>query len=269
MPNQFVLGFKELVGLLRRRRVAVGRPLENEHHNPESGDTLQLTSKGLLVWRRADNFTAFTNGERTWANGPHGIEDRLNCERFPWELPPVPPPVACFWKSPNCWQGRLFGPPVAIVIHTEGGSGEGTEATFMNPRTQVSAHYGVGLGGHIDQFVELGDTAWANGILEPGNRWGEVYDGPWNGWQENPNHWTVSVETEDLGNPFQVVTDDQYRAVRAVCRLAVEVYPTIRWLLRHADISPRTRPHCPGDRWVGSGRFADLARDLGLATLHP
>jgi lipoprotein-anchoring transpeptidase ErfK/SrfK len=50
----------------------------------------------LLVWRKADNFTAFTNGATTWVNGPQGIQARPNGQRFPWEanpsgLPLVPP----------------------------------------------------------------------------------------------------------------------------------------------------------------------------------
>jgi len=33
----------------------------------------------------AYNVTAFTDGYRTWVNGPFGIEERLNSQRFPWE----------------------------------------------------------------------------------------------------------------------------------------------------------------------------------------
>ena len=36
-------------------------------------------------WRKADNRTAFTDGYRTWINGPNGLVDRLNSARFPWE----------------------------------------------------------------------------------------------------------------------------------------------------------------------------------------
>ena len=38
-----------------------------EYHNPYNGDGLQQTSNGLLVWRKADNFTAFTDGFWTCA----------------------------------------------------------------------------------------------------------------------------------------------------------------------------------------------------------
>ena len=59
--------------------------MENEHHNPENGDGLQRTTTGLMVWRKADNWTAFTNGSRTWVNGPFGVMERANTERFDWE----------------------------------------------------------------------------------------------------------------------------------------------------------------------------------------
>jgi hypothetical protein len=43
----------------------------------------------LLVWRKADNWTAFTDGYRTWLNGPQGLQQRLNTELFPWEAAPA------------------------------------------------------------------------------------------------------------------------------------------------------------------------------------
>lgn len=259
----FQLGFKALAEQIPD---IVGEPLEEEHYSPE-GDSLQATTKGLLVWRKSDNYTAFTNGDRTWVSGPNGIEERGNTERLDWESnPEAPSPVMEIWTSPNHWDGRPYGSPIAIVIHTEAGFEAGAEAVFMNPNCQTSAHYGISLDGHIDQFVQLGDRAWANGILEPGNGWGHVYDGP-GGFAANPNHYTVSVETEDKRDPAQVVTDSQYLSVHAVCRLAIATYPSIKWLLRHGDISPRSRPNCPGPRWVESGRFAQLASDLRLRTL--
>jgi hypothetical protein len=84
---QFVLGFKILHDLIP---AITGDCLTNETHNPTNGDGLQLTTRGLLVWRKADNFTAFTDGHQTWVNGPFGLQTRLNTARFPWE-PDVAP----------------------------------------------------------------------------------------------------------------------------------------------------------------------------------
>jgi len=79
---QFELGFAALEKLIP---TPVGACLEDENHNPVNGDGLQHTQGGLMVWRKADNWTAFTDGYHTWINGPNGLQERLNDELFPWE----------------------------------------------------------------------------------------------------------------------------------------------------------------------------------------
>src|SRR5688572_9818409 len=51
----------------------IGDCLENERADPASGDTVQRTTRGLLVWRKADGLVAFTDGHRTWVRGPDGL----------------------------------------------------------------------------------------------------------------------------------------------------------------------------------------------------
>ena len=84
---RFVLGFQTLRDLIGHE--IVGECLENEHYEA-NGDSLQQTTGGLLVWRKADNWTAFTDGYRTWINGPNGLVQRLNTERFEWEADYAP-----------------------------------------------------------------------------------------------------------------------------------------------------------------------------------
>ena len=79
---QFVLGFNTLRDIVGHD--IVGECLEDEHYEV-NGDSLQQTTGGLLVWRKADNWTAFTDGYRTWINGPNGLQERLNTQRFAWE----------------------------------------------------------------------------------------------------------------------------------------------------------------------------------------
>jgi len=55
---------------------------------------VQRTTRGLLVWRKADGAIAFTNGSRTWVAGADGVQQRRNDERFPWEAPAVNAAVA-------------------------------------------------------------------------------------------------------------------------------------------------------------------------------
>ena len=79
---QFVLGFATLASMIPAQ---VGQCLDNEQHNSANGDGLQHTTNGLLVWRKLDNWTAFTDGYHTWVNGPHGLQERLNTQHFAWE----------------------------------------------------------------------------------------------------------------------------------------------------------------------------------------
>src|SRR5215216_6784858 len=89
---RFVLGFATLRDLVGAAKV--GDCLEDEHFNLENGNAEQRSSGGLLVWRKIDNFTAFTDGGTTWVNGPNGLQNRPNIERFAWESDPVQPVTA-------------------------------------------------------------------------------------------------------------------------------------------------------------------------------
>ena len=75
---EFRFGFKTLRDLIP---AIVGECLENERY-AANGNSEQQTTGGLMVWRKADNWTAFTDGYRTWINGPNGLQQRLNTERF-------------------------------------------------------------------------------------------------------------------------------------------------------------------------------------------
>lgn len=80
-PCRFQTGFADLAARLGER---AGSCLEDERPT-ERGDAEQRTTAGVLVWRRADNRTVFTDGARTWVLGPEGLAERGNTERFAWE----------------------------------------------------------------------------------------------------------------------------------------------------------------------------------------
>jgi len=179
----------------------------------------------------------------------------------PRPIPPPPPRPNVVWiGSPNCSRGRAGMTVIALVVHTMAGSLRSCDAWFSNPAAQVSSQYGIGLEGQIHQYVQLGDTAWANGILESGNSWP--------GLPYNVNQQTVSIETEDLGSGATPVSNAQYASTLAVCQLALRTFPSITWLLGHHCISPSSRPSCPGARWRDSGRFTNLAVALGLEPMY-
>ncbi|MCA1644322.1 MAG: N-acetylmuramoyl-L-alanine amidase [Chloroflexi bacterium] len=172
------------------------------------------------------------------------------------------------WRSTNCWVGRPYGPPIAFVVHTETGGESGTIAEFLSSSSALSTHYAAALDGGLDCFVDPGDRAWSNGVLEPGNSWTAIACDSGIDAALNPNHVTISCETEDLGEATHEVTDRQYAAVLYAAWEAKLRFPiSLRYLARHADISPQSRADCPGDRWVASGRFQQLADTLGLKTV--
>ena len=142
---EFTLGFKALHDMIPD---IVGECKTNEYHNAQNGDGLQETTAwhgkgGLLVWRKADNWTAFTDGENTWVNGPQGLQKRGNCERFAWEKDPVGPP--CTGDTRN-W-----------AVHND------AEKTFKYPAGWIKASWGKGA---------------LNAIIEPKGRAAILYYAP-------------------------------------------------------------------------------------------
>jgi hypothetical protein len=81
----FSLGFAALRHLIPHR---VGRCLANARYDPRLGEVVQYTTGGVLIWRKADNWTGFTDGSRTWVLGPHGLQQRLSTQRLSWEATP-------------------------------------------------------------------------------------------------------------------------------------------------------------------------------------
>ena len=142
---QFVLGFATLKGLIDAAEGPdkVGTCLENQRFNPLNGDALQQTTGGLLVWRKADNWTAFTDGYRTWINGPYGLQARLNTEQFPWEVagPTVRPASPTAAPTPPAFTG-------AWVLSDE------TDATTARRRISVT------LGSSSYSSARGGKRAW-------------------------------------------------------------------------------------------------------------
>src|SRR6185295_5840172 len=101
-----------------------GDCVENEWHNAENGDGLQRTTHGLLVWRAADNWTAFTDGYTTWINGPNGIESRLNTgPLLSWEKPSPPAAIAgepdTRFLPPPPRPGAALPPPRPVAPHID------------------------------------------------------------------------------------------------------------------------------------------------------
>ena len=158
---QFVLGFQALHAMIPD---TVGACVENEQHHPSQGVTHQRTTNGLLVWQKASNHTAFTDGHHTWVSGPLGLQQRLNSEWFDWErdlaaAAVVPDDPAAFTQAYVA---------AAIAMYDE----QGREATFeyySSPESAVGRWYLFIIDLAVDELVlhpnpgllggEIGDAA--------------------------------------------------------------------------------------------------------------
>lgn len=164
---QFILGFQTLHGL---DSSVVGACLDNQAF-AANGDAVQHTTNGLLVWRKADNFTAFTDGAHTWVNGPFGLEQRGNAERFHWEANPaglavIQDPIRQTMTIGTSIQGRpitatrIGGGPLAIAFvgDTHGAPEIATDTLIETAISYYQAH---------PNEVPAGETAYFIPTLNP------------------------------------------------------------------------------------------------------
>ncbi len=147
---QFKLGFKALADQIPG---IAGQPMEDEHWGA-NGDSLQQTTTGLMVWRKADNWTAFTTGSITWINGPGGLVSRRNDQRFEWEQDTSPAqPAAMPAPAPGLilfaadWSGGMGGWPEAAGWSAVDGmlvnGGSSSDTTIVAPYRPELSNYAV------------------------------------------------------------------------------------------------------------------------------
>lgn len=109
---------------------------------------------------------------------------------------------------PNFSNGRLGYRPEAIVIHVMDGTLSGTDSWFANPKSAVSAHYGVGKNGEIHNYVDEENTAWHAGRINAPS-W-KLIKQTANRNYVNPNCYTIGIEHE--GTDDSDWTDAMYQS---------------------------------------------------------
>ena len=98
----------------------------------------------------------------------------------------------------NYQQGRNGKHIALFVIHATEGSLQSAANRFNNPASSVSAHYGIGKKGEIEQYVNTSDIAfhagnWAINETSIGIEIEDVYDGnPPNDLQYKTIAWLIS-----------------------------------------------------------------------------
>jgi hypothetical protein len=192
----------------------VGEPLEDEHYEHPTGDSLQATTRGLMVWRKADNWTAFTDGHRTWINGPNGIQERLNTERFDWEQDRVEYRPSVLWMPANVSSDTypFLSRPRGFCLH-------GTRSGRSQPVTmefRVASNWAVVRRDGLAANCTIGDDVVA--LHVPWTRWG------WHARMASRHY--ISLEIAQ-GTAADAITDGQVRAIAWVVRQAQEVWPDV------------------------------------------
>lgn len=175
------------------------------------------------------------------------------------------------WKGTdgvNFWAGRDGQTAEAIADHIMEGSMEGTNQEFRNSSKEKSSHFGVAKDGRIWQWVKIQDTAWTNGYLEPGldlscdwlvKCWANGVKAK----QINPNKMTISIEHE--GFTGGVMPESQYQATLWLHKFliaAAGIKVDRQHIVGHYQISPQSKPRCPGTGFPWSRLIMDLAGEI-------
>jgi N-acetyl-anhydromuramyl-L-alanine amidase AmpD len=153
-------------------------------------------------------------------------------------------------SAANTYSDRQGFAPEAIVLHIAEGPIGAVDSWFANPTAGAGTHFCVGKNGEVHQYFRLNQAPFANGKIEGGYT-AKLIDA---NRQANPNFWTISIEHE--GKSGDVVTAAQLDAsVRLSAWLwtsailpggATKLALDRDHILCHRDISPQSRPNCPG-----------------------
>jgi N-acetyl-anhydromuramyl-L-alanine amidase AmpD len=168
-------------------------------------------------------------------------------------------PGAIWHASPNFWPDRDGQSVIAICNHIMQSSFSSADGWFMNPASEVSAHFGITKDGKVYQWVRTDSAAWCNGIMnKPNMAIGWVAECATQG--INPNLRSIGIEHE--GNTGDPMPEAQYQATLALQKWVVATYNVkvdSQHIIRHADIDSVNRRYCPGSGFPMARLLADLA----------
>ena len=163
--------------------------------------------------------------------------------------------------SPNRSIGRQGHIPDFIVCHITEGAFNGTVAWITKPAAQVSYHFVVARDGRVSQAVDVENMAWANGTRNDGGNMCNSHStiAAIRERRVNANLYSVSIGFEGIHAQTQgALTEAQtsagaelMRHIRdEIKRLYGFEIPLARTnIIGHNEVTPRTRPHCPGERF--------------------
>lgn len=141
--------------------------------------------------------------------------------------------------SPN-FSSRNGNVPKYICVHIMAGSLAGTADWFSKPISSVSSHYGIGLSGEVNQYVDEKMSAWSNGRVD--NPTAQIVK---DNLGVNQNSISLSIEHEgqDLCTAPIAQLDASAQLIKTLC--AKWNIPLDRQhVIGHYEIFSR-KPNCP------------------------
>lgn len=190
-----------------------------------------------------------------------------------------PPVIQWIGSHPNNFRAGRNGLALeAIVLHIAEGTMAGVDAWFKDPRARATTHFAVSKTGDVHQYVALASAAYGHGAIEEGYTAKLIDENrrP-DGTPHSPNDWACGIEHE--GKSGDVVPPAQFRAST---QLAAWLFVTHLFtsgasgvaidrdhVLKHADISPRSRPRCPGFSEVFMQDYIKTVRRLVHGLVDP
>ncbi len=176
-------------------------------------------------------------------------------------------------ESPNKYFNRLGYKPAKMLIvnHITEGSATSCINWFQNENSQASTHFLVAKDGTITQFMDLTHGAWGNGTTSNPNstlyykhaRNEYIRSNP-----TNANLFTISIEHEGkYAETHGSLTEAQYQATLKLHKHIISEVKRIydidipidrEHIIGHIDVTPISRPHCPGEKYP----FDRLIKDL-------
>lgn len=155
--------------------------------------------------------------------------------------------------SVNFRAGRKGHEVEAVIIHIIDGSQAGCDATFASSSLELkrSAHYSVGRGGRVHQYVDEHDTAFHAGRVQPPQPlWKGLKTLPGGGFV-NPNLYTIGIEHE--GRADDDWLDIMYQTTAQLMIVIAARHPKIGQYSEknvglHRQIFSGKR--CPGNKFV-------------------
>ena len=178
------------------------------------------------------------------------------------------------YRSPN-YESRRGCVPDMIVNHITAASTASSSINwFLNSTSQASSNYIVDKDGTVYEMVPIEQAAWANGTTSNGDNrdYRKATNNIVKSRSHNANLYTVSIEHVNEGGG--ALTDAQLAAtielhkyIRAeVQRIYGRTIPADRaHIVGHYEITPITRPDCPGKNFPWDKLMQGLASSVTAA----